>query len=85
MAHFVNMQLRYELTKNDFVDAVKAHRNRSAFTKWFPKIVAGIVFAAAGIGLLQLACDRSNETLSDFAPLFVLAGVWACLIWYLPG
>jgi hypothetical protein len=75
------MQVTYELTKTDFVEAVKAHRNRSAFTKWFPRVFAGIVLASAWLGLLQLAFGRNSQTLSNFAPLFVLAVIWAGLIW----
>jgi hypothetical protein len=78
------MQVTYELTKRDFVDAVKAHRNRSAFTKWFPRILACIVFVLAGVGLLQLASCPDNQALSNFAPLFVLAAVSAALIWGSP-
>jgi len=81
---YVNMEVTYELTKQDFVDAVNAHRNRSAFSKWFPRTFATIAFVLAGIGLFQLASRPNNQTLSNFAPLFVLAAVWAALIWGAP-
>ena len=78
------MQITYEITKRDFVDAVKGHRNRSTFAKWFPRTLACIVFVMAGVGLLQLASCPNNQTLSNFAPLFVLAAVSAVLIWGSP-
>jgi hypothetical protein len=78
------MEVTYELTKADLVDGVKVHRNRSAFSKWFPRIIATIVFIGAGLGLLQMACSRTSQTFSNFAPLFVLAALWAGIIWVSP-
>jgi hypothetical protein len=75
------MEITYELTKSDFLDAVKAHRNRSAFSKWFPRTFAGIAFVVTGVGLFQLISRPDNQTLSNFAPVFVLAAVWAALVW----
>lgn len=78
------MEVTYELTKADLVDAVKVHRNRSAFSKWFPRTIATIAFVAAGVGLLQMASSRTSQTFSNFAPLFVLAALWAGIIWVSP-
>jgi hypothetical protein len=78
------MEVTYELRKADLVDAVKVHRNRSAFSKWFPRTIATIAFVAAGVGLLQMASGRTSQTFSNFAPLFVLAALWAGIIWVSP-
>lgn len=78
------MQVTYELTQRDFIDAVRAHRNRSAFRKWFRRTFASIAFVLAGVGLLQFGFHPDNQTLSNFAPLFVLAAVWAALTWGTP-
>ena len=78
------MEVTYELRKADLVDSVKAHRNRSAFSKWFPRTIATIPFVAAGVGLLQMASNRTNQTFSNFAPIFVLAALWAGIIWASP-
>jgi hypothetical protein len=80
----VGMEVTYEVTKADLVDSVKAHRNRTAFSRWFPRIIATIAFVAAGVGLLQMASDRTNQTFSNFAPIFVLAALWAGIIWASP-
>lgn len=78
------MEVTYELTKADLVDSVKAHRNRSVLSKWFPRTIATIAFVAAGVGLLQMASDKTNQTFSNFAPIFVLAALWAGIIWASP-
>lgn len=78
------MEVTYELTKTDLVDAVKVHRNRSASSKWFPRISAFVAFVAAGIGLRQMASSRTGQAFSNFAPIFVLAGLWAGIIWVSP-
>jgi hypothetical protein len=84
LAQFINIEITYELNKKDFVDAVKLHRNRSAFTKWLPGTLACIALVLAGVSLLQLASCPDNQTLSNYAPLFVLAAVWAALIFGSP-
>jgi hypothetical protein len=78
------MEVTYELTHADLIDSVKAHRNRTAFSRWFPRIIATIAFIAAGVGLLQMASDRTNQAFSNFAPIFVLAALWAGIIWASP-
>ena len=78
------MEVTYELTKADLVDAVKLHRSRSAFSKWFPRLISSVAFVGAAVGLLQMASSRTSQTFSNFAPLFVLAALWAGIIWVSP-
>lgn len=80
----VGMEVSYELTHADLVDSVKAHRNRTAFSRWFPRIIATIAFIEVGVGLLKMVSDRTNLAFSNFTPIFVLAAVWAGIIWASP-
>src|SRR5262249_46763161 len=71
-------------TKADLIDSVKVHRNRSTFSKWFPRVFAMIAFVAAGVGFLQTAASRNGQTFSNFAPIFVFAGLLAGIIFVSP-
>jgi YcxB-like protein len=78
------MQVTYELTQRDFIDAFKAHRDRSSLRKWALRLILFIVFTVAGVGVIVLVLRPSGPALSNFGPLFVLAAIWAAVIWGAP-
>jgi hypothetical protein len=78
------MQVTYELTQKDFLDSFIAHRNRSALRKWSLRLVVGIVFVFAAVGLLALVVRPNPQSLLNFGPALALAAGWTILFWATP-
>jgi hypothetical protein len=78
------MEVTYELTQRDFFDSFVAHRNKSTFAKWSFRIAAAIAFLFVGVGLVLLAVRPNAQSLTNIAPLFVLAVMWSVLLWASP-
>ena len=78
------MQVTYELNQRDFYDSFIAHRNRNPIGKWAFRVVITIVFGFAVLGVFGLIARPSSQALSNLAPLMLLAGFWAVLVWVAP-
>ncbi len=78
------MQITYELKQKDFYEAIIAHRNRNRFTKWLLRLLVPIIFLLVGFVLVESVLRPESGTLGNFAPLFVVAGLWAALLWVYP-
>jgi hypothetical protein len=75
------MEITYQITQGDFVDALRSHRDRTPFRKWGLRLALSIVFGFAGIGLILVVAEPGTQTLSTFAPLFGISVLWAFLWW----
>lgn len=77
------MQVTYELTQRDFYDGVIACRNRG-YRKWLMRVIVTLVLGFALLAVVVLIVRPGSEALSNLAPLFLLVGFWALLIWGWP-
>lgn len=78
------MEINYELTQQDFQEAVLAHRRRSVGARWtwrIMKVLGILLIALMVIGILSGSAQPREEWLPNFAPFFGAAAVWAALIW----
>lgn len=77
------MQVTYSLEQKDFYHSLVAHRERTAILKWSYRLLCGFLFLLPGVGLVVFATDPHSK-LATAIPLFVLAAIWAMLIWAAP-
>lgn len=78
------MEVTYELTQKDFYDSFIAHRNRNAFSKWGFRLLGVFAFLFFGLGLLGVLMRHNSRARADFGQWFVLAVLWAGVVWFLP-
>jgi len=78
------MQFTYELTEEDFIEAYRAHRERSAFNKWSTKIVFWFVILLGAAGIVVSALARDLRPVKMVVPLVILALVWKLVFTVLP-
>lgn len=79
------MTLTYELQQRDFYEALVAHRNRSAWTKWFLRFMVIVLLLLIGTVVLGAALIpdfhfAKNNSLS----LLLLAAFWTFFLWGQP-
>ncbi|MGA7239662.1 MAG: YcxB family protein [Bryobacteraceae bacterium] len=78
------MQINYQLSEKDFVEAYGVHRNRTAFKKWSMRLfIAFVVFMAALVVAGALA-DHSRQMAKNLLPLIGLLAFWIAILWVLP-
>jgi len=78
------MQIAYELTQQDFIEAYSVHRNRNAFSKWSRRLfvwMAGLFTAAVLLGFL---IKPSLQAAKSLMPLLVLVVMGIAILWILP-
>ena len=78
------MQIAYELTQQDFIEAYSVHRNRNAFSKWSRRLflwIAGLFTAVVLSGFLIKPSVQAAESLM---PLLVSVVMWIAILWILP-
>ncbi|MGA9040981.1 MAG: YcxB family protein [Terriglobales bacterium] len=78
------MQIAYELTQKDFIEAYSAHRNRSPLSKWSRRIficIAGLSTAVIALGFLVKPSVQAAKAL---LPFFGLFAAWILILWVLP-
>lgn len=76
------MQISYQLTGRDFVEAFRTHRNRTPFRKWWWRIsIATIVIA--GLVLFVSAIYSGKRSTNSLLQVFGLALTYVVLLWLL--
>ncbi len=78
------MEITYELTKQDFVEAYSAHRNRNAVSKWSRRLfiwIGGLIAVLVFVGFLV---KPSVQAAKGLAPFFGLVPMWIAILWLLP-
>jgi hypothetical protein len=79
------MTLTYELVQRDFYEAFIAHRNRSAWTKWFLRFMVLVLILAIGSIVLGAVLVRDFHFAKNNAfSLLVLAVFWIFFLWGQP-
>jgi membrane protein YdbS with pleckstrin-like domain len=79
------MTLTYELLQRDFYDALVAHRNRSAWTKWFLRfMVLVLVLAIGGVVFVAILGSDVHFATNNALPLLLLAVFWSLFLWVQP-
>jgi len=78
------VEITYELTKQDLVEAYTAHRNRNAFRKWVRLLFLwglGLFAALTFLGFLIKPSAFMARTLGPFWGLVVM---WIAVLWLVP-
>jgi hypothetical protein len=75
------MQVNYELSQRDFLDAFKAHRKRSTVLKWVLWVGMAFVFTLAVTNLILVVSFPGSEGMSTAALPLALACLWALVAW----
>ncbi|MFY9845642.1 MAG: hypothetical protein WA718_12760 [Terriglobales bacterium] len=70
------MQITYELTKQDFIEAYSVHRNRSAIRMWTRRIFLWATFLLAALILFGFLVKPSVRMAKDLMPFFALVIMW---------
>ena len=78
------MEISYELTEKDFSEALVAHRNRNAFSRWFRRVFISVAILVAVLVLIGFAVKPSVEAARNLLPFFALVVAWFVVIWALP-
>jgi YcxB-like protein len=77
------VQISYELTIDDYRQAFKAHRKRTAFSRWGWRI-AYACFVLVLFTALLLLFFGEDKSFRNLFPLWALLAFWICVIWYSP-
>jgi hypothetical protein len=78
------MEINFELALQDFYDSIRAHRTRSAFSKWSYRLLLFILCFGPGICLINLVFNPLSRFLEDGLPLLLLGAFWLLVLWILP-
>jgi hypothetical protein len=78
------MQITYELTEKDFVEAYAVHRNGKALGRWARRILIFFLVLMAATALLEVAMRPSRETARNLTPLVLLIVMWIAILWLIP-
>ena len=70
------MQIAYELTQQDFIEAYSVHRTRNKFSKWTWLFFKWMVGFMTVISLLALAIEHNEETTKNLLPFLGLLIFW---------
>jgi hypothetical protein len=72
------MEITYELTKQDFVEAYSAHWNRNAVSKWSRRLFIWIWGLMAVLVFVGFLIKPSVQAAKGLAPFFGLVPMWIC-------
>ena len=78
------MQIAYELTKQDFIEAYSVHRNRNAFSKWSRRLFLWIAGLFTAVVLSGLLIKPGVQAAKSLMPLLVSVVMWIAILWILP-
>jgi hypothetical protein len=78
------MQIDYELTQRDFIDAFTAHRYRSVVRKWLIRLLMSITLILAVVLLIGLIVKPNAQDAKILMPYFVFAFLWIGAMLVLP-
>ena len=78
------MQIAYELTQKDFIEAYTAHRNRTALSKWSRKLFLWIASLSTAIVVFGFLVKPSVQAAKALLPFLGLVVAWIAILWILP-
>jgi YcxB-like protein len=78
------MQIDYELTQGDFIEAFTAHRYRSVGRKWLTRLFMSITLVLAAILLSGLILKPDAHDAKILTPYFVFTFLWIGAMLVLP-
>jgi len=78
------MEIKYELTKRDFYEALIAHQYRSKFSKCCRYSMPVFIAIFLGVSLLSAVFSPISQWLSTAVPMLLISVFWAGLLWGLP-
>ena len=78
------MQITYELTKHDFIEAYSAHRNRSAVRMWIRRIFLWGLCLVAVFILFGFLVKPSVQSAKGLMPFFAVVIMWVLILAFLP-
>ena len=78
------MQIAYELTQKDFIEAYTAHRNRTALSKWSRRLFLWIASLSTAIVVFGFLVKPSVQAAKALLPFLALVVAWIAILWILP-
>jgi YcxB-like protein len=78
------MQITYQLTQQDFVESLKACRQRSVFRRWMWRLLPVIPISLVFLSIFLYVEDSRDQVASNLFPLLVLLAFWIVLLWVGP-
>jgi hypothetical protein len=78
------MQITYQLTQQDFVESLKACRQRSPLRKWMWRLLPAIPIGLACLCVVLYFTSSDSQFMSNLWPLLVLTAFWVVLLWVSP-
>jgi len=78
------MQIAYELTQKDFIEAYTAHRNRTALSKWSRRLFLWIASLSTAIVVFGFLVKPSVQAAKALLPFLGLVVAWIAILWILP-
>jgi heme/copper-type cytochrome/quinol oxidase subunit 2 len=78
------MQVNYQLSENDFVEAYGVHRNRTAFKKWSMRIFIALIVFMAVVVFATALFDHTQQAAKNLLPFTGLLAFWIVALWAFP-
>jgi YcxB-like protein len=78
------MEIAYELSQGDFIEAYAAHRNRSSWRKWSRRVSVWITGLITAVILFGLLVKPSAQDAKVLMPYFGFVGMWLLIIVFVP-
>ena len=77
------MEISYKLTEDDYRQAIKAFRKRTAYRRWSNRFVY-VCFALLVPSALFLTFSGGDRSFSNLFPLWLIIVFWVWYLWYCP-
>ena len=70
--------------QEDFVEGLKAYRQRSTYHKWMWRLLPVIPISLVCLSIFLYFADSGTQALSNLFPLLVLTVIWSFFLWISP-
>ena len=78
------MQIDYELTEKDFVEAYRTHQDRTKFSKWARRVFIWMAFGITAIILVGFLLKPSIQAAESLVPFAGVVLLWIAFLWAFP-
>jgi hypothetical protein len=78
------MQINYQLSEKDFVEAYGVHRNRTPFKKWSMRLFIALIVLMAVAVFAAALIDHTQQAAKNLLPFTGLLAFWIICLWIFP-
>jgi YcxB-like protein len=78
------MEVSYQLTVDDYRQAMKAYRTRTAHLRWILRFGIAFVLLVLSTGVVLLIVAPHSNAFQNLVPLYVLFLIWIVVWWGAP-